>query len=94
MQLTRRSAALVLPGLDAAAEAVNAVAPEHLELLVTDPLALLPRIRHAGSIFLGPWTPESVGDYLAGPSNVIPTGGVPRYASPVTPRVLWSTRTP
>jgi len=81
--LSRRSAAVVVPDLEAAADAVNAIAPEHLELLVADPLALLPRIRHAGSIFLGPWTPESMGDYLAGPSNVIPTGGVARYASPV-----------
>lgn len=81
--LERRSAALVVSGLEAAAAAVNAVGPEHLELLVADPLALLPGIRHAGSIFLGPWTPESVGDYLAGPSNVIPTGGAARYASPV-----------
>src|SRR5690606_15896937 len=81
--LQERSAALVVPDLEAAAAAVNAVAPEHLELLVADALALLPRIRNAGSIFAGPWTPESVGDYLAGPSNVIPTGAAPRYARPV-----------
>lgn len=81
--LRERGAALVAADLDQAADWANAVAPEHLELAVRDPWALLPRIRHAGSIFLGTWTPEPIGDYIAGPSNVIPTEGLPRYTSPV-----------
>jgi histidinol dehydrogenase len=76
-------AALVVGSLAAAADLVNAIAPEHLELAVADPWQALPLIRHAGSIFLGHWTPEPIGDYIAGPSNVIPTEGTPRYASPV-----------
>mgnify|MGYP000200465177 CR=1 FL=1 len=51
------------------------VAPEHLELLVADPAAALPRIRNAGAVFVGPWSPEPVGDYVAGPSHTLPTGG-------------------
>lgn len=75
--------ALVAGSLAEAVELANAVAPEHLELAVQDPVSLLPGVRHAGSIFMGPWTPEPMGDYIAGPSNVIPTEGTPRYASPV-----------
>jgi histidinol dehydrogenase len=66
------------------AEAValaNRLAPEHLELLVADPFAWLSAVRHAGAIFLGPHTPEVVGDYLAGPNHVLPTGGAARFAS-------------
>jgi len=76
-------AGLVVSDLAEAAEIVNRVGPEHLELAVADPWGLLPLIRHAGSIFLGHWTPEPVGDYIAGPSNVIPTEGTARYTSPV-----------
>ena len=58
----------------------NAIAPEHLELLIADPEALLPLVRHAGAVFCGPWAPASVGDYLAGPSHVLPTFGSARFA--------------
>jgi histidinol dehydrogenase len=51
------------------------IAPEHLELLVADPKAALARIHHAGAVFVGPWSPEPIGDYLAGPSHTLPTGG-------------------
>lgn len=78
------SAAIPVSTLAEAAEIVNAIAPEHLELEVADPWALLPRIRHAGSIFMGKWTPEPIGDYIAGPSNVIPTEGTARYTFPVS----------
>ncbi|MDR1797999.1 MAG: histidinol dehydrogenase [Clostridiales Family XIII bacterium] len=61
----------------------NHAAPEHLELLVEDPLGWLPRIRSAGSVFLGPYTPEPVGDYYAGTNHVLPTSGTARYASPL-----------
>lgn len=74
-------ACIVTDTLDQAVEVVNELAPEHLELLVRDPEALLPRIRHAGAIFMGPFSPEPVGDYFAGPNHVLPTGGTARYAS-------------
>lgn len=74
-------AAVVCPDLDAALDAVNAVAPEHLELLLADPWAVLGRIRHAGAIFLGAHSPEPVGDYFAGPNHVLPTMGTARFSS-------------
>lgn len=61
----------------------NRIAPEHLELAVADPFALLPQIRHAGAIFLGHHTPEAAGDYLAGPNHTLPTGGSARFFSPL-----------
>jgi len=61
----------------------NQFAPEHLELAVKNPESLLPRIRNAGSIFLGSYTPEAVGDYMAGPNHVLPTGGTARFFSPL-----------
>lgn len=76
-------AALVAGSPEEAADLVNRIGPEHLELEVADPWSLLPLVRHAGSIFMGKWTPEPIGDYIAGPSNVIPTEGTARYASPV-----------
>jgi histidinol dehydrogenase len=72
-----------VPDLDAALEVANRRAPEHLELLVRDPWPLVDRIRHAGAVFVGGNTPEPVGDYLAGPSHVLPTGGTARYVSPL-----------
>lgn len=62
----------------------NAIAPEHLELLTEDPAALVPLVRHAGAVFCGPWSPASVGDYLAGPSHVLPTDGTARFGSALT----------
>ncbi|MBV9386904.1 MAG: histidinol dehydrogenase [Chroococcidiopsidaceae cyanobacterium CP_BM_ER_R8_30] len=72
---------VVVESIEAAAELSNEFAPEHLELEVADPWALLEKIRHAGAIFLGSSTPEAVGDYLAGPSHTLPTSGAARYAS-------------
>ncbi|NDY41799.1 histidinol dehydrogenase [Dissulfurirhabdus thermomarina] len=72
---------LVVRDLDEAVEVANRVAPEHLELLTADPWALLPRVRHAGAVFLGPYTPEPVGDYVAGPNHVLPTMGTARFSS-------------
>jgi histidinol dehydrogenase len=74
---------LVVPDRDAAAQAANLRAPEHLELLVAEPWELLGRIRNAGAVFLGPSSPEPVGDYFAGPNHVLPTGGTARWASPL-----------
>jgi histidinol dehydrogenase len=72
---------VVCGDLAAAADLSDRFAPEHLELLVADPEPLAGRIRHAGAIFLGPWTPEAVGDYLAGPNHTLPTSGTARFAS-------------
>jgi histidinol dehydrogenase len=72
---------VVVESLEAAAALSNEFAPEHLELEVKDPWALIPQIRHAGAIFLGYSTPEAVGDYLAGPNHTLPTSGAARYAS-------------
>lgn len=81
--LERHGLVVVVPDLLAAAEVANRRAPEHLELLVEEPDAVLHAIRHAGAIFVGDQTPEPVGDYLAGPSHVLPTAGTARYASPL-----------
>ena len=67
--------------LSQAVELANALAPEHLELQTGDPERLLPSVRHAGAIFLGRYTPEVLGDYVAGPSHVLPTGGTARFSS-------------
>ncbi|MEM6746560.1 MAG: histidinol dehydrogenase [Pseudomonadota bacterium] len=67
--------------LEEAVDLANRIAPEHLELLVNDPEALLPRVKHAGAVFLGPYTPEAIGDYVGGPSHVLPTSGAARFTS-------------
>ncbi|MDF2765770.1 MAG: hisD, partial [Rhodospirillales bacterium] len=77
----RHGAIILVPDLEAAAAVVDAVAPEHLELALADPEPLLARIRYAGAIFLGHFAPEAVGDYVAGPSHVLPTSGGARFAS-------------
>jgi histidinol dehydrogenase len=77
-------AAIVVDNLQTAADLSNQFAPEHLELEVEDPWALLEDIRHAGAIFIGHATPEAVGDYLAGPNHTLPTSGAARYASPLS----------
>ena len=64
-----------------AADLVNRLAPEHLQLMLRDPDALFARIRHAGAVFLGAFCPEAVGDYVAGPNHVLPTGRTARFAS-------------
>lgn len=81
--LTRRGALVKVRDLEEAAELVNRIAPEHLELSVADPEALLPFIRHAGAIFMGRYTAEALGDYCAGPNHVLPTAGTARFSSPL-----------
>ncbi|MCB0995493.1 MAG: histidinol dehydrogenase, partial [Acidimicrobiales bacterium] len=76
--------AVVVDGPDAAIEVANAIAPEHLQLMTDDPEALLARVRHAGAVFCGPWSPASLGDYAAGPSHVLPTNGSARFAGALT----------
>jgi histidinol dehydrogenase len=74
----------VVDALEDAVSIANAVAPEHLELCVENPKAMLPRIKHAGAIFLGSMSTEAFGDYVAGPSHVLPTGGAARFSSPLS----------
>ena len=78
---TRNGAVIVVRTLEESAALVDRLAPEHLELAVADPEPLFARVRHAGSIFLGRHTPEAVGDYVAGPNHVLPTGRRARFAS-------------
>jgi histidinol dehydrogenase len=81
--LRRRSALVVVRSLAEAIEIGEQVAPEHLELMVAEPKRWLPRIRNAGAIFVGPWAPAPLGDYMAGPNHVLPTGGSARFFSPL-----------
>jgi histidinol dehydrogenase len=74
-------AVIVVETLDQAAALANRIAPEHLELMVADPEALAAQIPHAGAIFLGAWTPEAIGDYVAGPNHVLPTARSARFSS-------------
>jgi len=81
--LLGNSALIQVRDLDEAAEVANVIAPEHLELSVAEPERLLPRLRHAGAIFLGRYTAEALGDYCAGPNHVLPTSSTARFASPL-----------
>jgi histidinol dehydrogenase len=81
--LETNGAIIVVPDIAAAAAVADLRAPEHLELLVAEPMALAGRIRNAGAIFLGAYSPEPMGDYFAGPNHVLPTGGTARFASPL-----------
>jgi len=76
-------AILLIKNMKEAARLANEIAPEHLEVMTSNPFALLPLIRNAGAIFLGPWTPEPLGDYAAGPNHTLPTGGTARFFSPL-----------
>jgi histidinol dehydrogenase len=73
--------AVLVDGPEQAMEVVNLIAPEHLELMTADPEALVPMVRHAGAVFCGMYAPASVGDYIAGPSHVLPTYGSARFSS-------------
>ena len=79
--LERRGRVVLVESLDQAADLVNNIAPEHLCLMVADPWSWTDKIRHAGGLFLGEFSPEVMGDYIAGPSHVMPTGGTARYSS-------------
>ena len=81
--LGNRGALITVRDLDEACEISNRIAPEHLELSVADADALLPKLRHAGAIFMGPYSSESIGDYCAGPNHVLPTSRTARFSSPL-----------
>jgi len=79
--LAKFGAVIVVPNIAAAIEMANRIAPEHLELQTRDPFEVVGKIRNAGAVFLGDYTPEPVGDYIAGPNHVLPTAGTARFAS-------------
>lgn len=81
--LEARGAIITVNDMNQAIEMINLIAPEHLELSVTDPEAMLPKIRHAGAIFMGRYTAEALGDYCAGPNHVLPTSRTARFSSPL-----------
>ena len=82
--LEKNGAFILTSDLEEACRVANRLAPEHLELMVEDPFALLSKVKNAGAIFMGQYTPEPVGDYYAGPNHILPTGGTARFYSPVT----------
>ena len=81
--LDERGVIVVCDTPAAAVDAINVIAPEHLELHCADALGLLGRVRNAGAIFVGPWSSEPLGDYVAGPNHTLPTGGTARWANPL-----------
>jgi histidinol dehydrogenase len=81
--LSARGALITVRDLEEACAIANRIAPEHLELSVEEPERWLPRLRHAGAIFLGRYSSEVLGDYCAGPNHVLPTAGTARFSSPL-----------
>ncbi|HPP48133.1 MAG TPA: histidinol dehydrogenase, partial [Accumulibacter sp.] len=81
--LEKRGALIQVRDLDEACQLANRIAPEHLELSLRDAEDWLPHIRHAGAIFIGPYSSEALGDYCAGPNHVLPTSGSARFSSPL-----------
>ena len=82
-ELQQQQSQLMAPIQQKAIEAVNIIAPEHLEICVDDPFAVLNSVQNAGSIFLGKNVPEALGDYFAGPNHTLPTSGTARFSSPL-----------
>ena len=83
VSIRERGAIIVTSSMDEAVELMNQIAPEHLEIVTSHPFDLLPKIRHAGAIFMGSYTPEPIGDYIAGPNHTLPTGGTAKFYSPL-----------
>ena len=81
--LQHRAAFILVQDMNEAISVVNTIAPEHLELSVSDPMTLAKQVRHAGAIFMGRYTAESLGDYCAGPNHVLPTAKTARFSSPL-----------
>lgn len=81
--INERGAIIITKDINEAISLMNEIAPEHLELLVENPLEVLPKIKHAGAIFIGENTPEPIGDYIAGPNHTLPTGGSAKFFSPL-----------
>ena len=83
VSIDKRSAVIVARDIDECVGLMNELAVEHLEIATNDAMEIMPRIRHAGAIFMGHFTPEAMGDYLAGPNHTLPTGGSARFYSPL-----------
>ena len=83
VSIKERGAIIVTRDMDEALHLMNQIAPEHLEVVTSHPFDLLPKIRHAGAIFMGSYTPEPIGDYIAGPNHTLPTGGTAKFYSPL-----------
>jgi histidinol dehydrogenase len=83
VSLKKYGAVIVAKDLGEAVEIANRIAPEHLEIMTKNPGRLVKGLRNAGAVFLGPWSPEPVGDYSAGPNHTLPTGGTARFSSPL-----------
>ena len=84
VSIEERGAIIVTENIDEAVNLMNEIAPEHLEVATKNPFELLPKIKNAGAIFLGSWTPEAIGDYVAGPNHTLPTGGSAKFFSPLS----------
>jgi len=82
--IEERGAIIITETMDEAIKLMNEIAPEHLEVLTQNPMDLLSKIKHAGAIFLGEYTPEPIGDYIAGPNHTLPTGGTAKFYSPLS----------
>jgi len=83
ISIKERGAIIITKDMDEALELMNEIAPEHLEVMTEHPFDLLPKIKHAGAIFMGRYTPEPIGDYIAGPNHTLPTGGTAKFYSPL-----------
>jgi len=81
--LKKYGAIIITKDPGSAVDIANLIAPEHLEIMTKNPAAFLPKVKNAGAVFLGKWTPEPLGDYAAGPNHTLPTGGTARFASPL-----------
>ena len=81
--IEERGAIIVTESMEEAIDLMNEIAPEHLEVATNSPFELLPLIKHAGAIFMGHYTPEAIGDYVAGPNHTLPTGGTAKFYSPL-----------
>ncbi len=86
--IEKRGAIIVTNDIEEAISLMNEIAPEHLEIVTQNPFELLPKIKHAGAIFLGENTPEPIGDYIAGPNHTLPTGGTAKFYSPLSVEVF------
>jgi len=82
--IEKRGAIIISKSLESGIELMNQIAPEHLEIVTQNSMELLPQIKHAGAIFLGEYTPEPIGDYIAGPNHTLPTGGTAKFYSPLS----------
>jgi histidinol dehydrogenase len=82
--IDERGAIIVTKDIDEAVSLMNQIAPEHLEIMTSSPMELLGKIKNAGAIFLGSFTPEAIGDYIAGPNHTLPTGGTAKFYSPLS----------